>query len=114
MENFQEGDLVWFVDFLDKARHHITLSHWMLNLASRLSTVSILWNPLPGSVYANSEAYVRLTLHFQHPIQFLLTFLLLILIRLRTVALVRYIAGSSMAHRFVSNVCERLSRKISQ
>ena len=36
MQNLQEDDLVWFVDYLDKARRRITLSHWMLKLAQAL------------------------------------------------------------------------------
>ena len=68
VQNFREDDLVWFVDYLDKARHHVTPSHLRLKRVSRLSTVSILWDPLPESVCANSETYVQLTLHFQHPI----------------------------------------------
>ena len=68
MQNIQEDDLVWFVDYLDKARHQVTLSHRTLKLASRLLTVLILWVPLPESVCANSGAYAQLTLHFQHPI----------------------------------------------
>ena len=106
VQNFQEDDLVWFVDYLDKARHHLPLSHWALNLASRLSTVSTLWDPPPESVCVSSEAYVRLTLHFQHPIQFLPTFLPSIPMRSPPVASVMCIAGPSMAYRFVSNVCE--------
>ena len=106
VQNFREGDVVWFVDYLDKARHYLPLSHWALNLASRLLTVSILWVPLPESVCASSEAYARLTLHFQRPIQFIPTFLPLIPMRSPLAALLMCIAGPSMAYQFVSNVCE--------
>ena len=106
MQNFQEDDLVWFVDYLDKVRHHVTISRWTLKLAGRLSTVSILWDLLPESVCANSGAYARLTRHFQHPIRFLPTFLPLAPIRSPLVASARCIAGPLMTHRFASNVYE--------
>ena len=113
VQNFQENNLGWFVDYLDKVRHHVTLPHWTLKLASRLSTVSILRVPLLGSACANSEAYARLIQRFQHPTQFLPTFSPLIPIRSPPVPSVRYIAGPLMAHRFASNVCERLLRMLS-
>ena len=106
MQNFREGDVVWFVDYLDKARHYLPLSHWALNLASRLSTVSTLWDPPPESVCVNSEAYARLTPHFQHPVQSLFTFLPLKNLRSPPVDSLMCIADPSMAYRFVSNVCE--------
>ena len=93
MENFREDNLVWFVDYLDKARHHFTLSHWMLKLASRHSTVSTLRVLLPASVYVNLEAYALLMRRSQHPIQFYHTFLPLITIRSPPEALVRCIMG---------------------
>jgi hypothetical protein len=114
VENFQEDNLVWFVDYLDEARHHVNLSHRMLKFVSRLSTVSILQVPLPANAYVNSEAYAQLIQHSQHPIQFLLTILPLIFIRLPLVALVKCIAAPSMASQFVSNVYELLSQKILQ
>ena len=113
VENFREDDLVWFVDYLDKARQHAILSHWMLKLASRLSKVSILRVPLPESVYVNLEVYARLIRRSQHPIQFHRTFLPLIPIRSPPVASARCIMGPLMAHQFVSNVCEWLPRKTS-
>ena len=115
VQNFQKDDLVWFVDYLDKARHHLPLSHCALKLANlRLSTVSILWDLLPASAYASSEAYALLTLLFQHPIQFLPTFLPLIPMRSPPVASVMCIVGPLMAYRFVSNVCEWPPQRILQ
>ena len=114
VQNFQKDDLVWFVDYLDKARRHITLSHWTLKLASRLSIVSILRAPLPESVCVNSEAYAQHTRHSRHHIRFLPTFLPSIPIRLPLVALVRCILGPSITQRFVSNVCEWLLKMFSQ
>ena len=96
MQNFQKDDLVWFVDYLDKARHHITLSHSTLKLASRLSTVSILWVPLLASAYVNSEAYAQLTQRSQCPIRFISTFLPLALIRSPLAASVRCIVAPLM------------------
>ena len=106
VQNFQEDDLVWLVDYLDKARHHHPLSHWMLKLATRRSTVLIHRDPLPESVCVNSEAYARLTLHFQHPMPFLPTFLSSIPMPSLPVASLMCIAGPSTAYQFVSNVCE--------
>ena len=106
VQNFKEDDIVWFVDYLDKACHHHPLSHCSLELSSRLSTVSIPWDLLPESVCVNSEACVRLTLHFQHPMRFLPTFLPLIPMRSPPAVSLMCIADPSMAYRFASNVCE--------
>ena len=113
VQKIQEDDLVWFVDYLDKARHRVTLPHLTLKLASRLSTVLILRDPLPASACVNSEVYVRPIQHSQHPAQFLPTFLPLIQIHSPPVPSVRCIARHSMAHPFVSNVCEWLLRMLS-
>ena len=106
VQNFQEDDLVWFADYLDKACHCITLSRWPLKLAGRLSTDSTLRVPLLASAYANSEGYARIIRRSQHPTRFLPTFLPLIPMRSPPVASVMCIVGPSMAYRFVSNVCE--------
>ena len=106
VQNFKEDDLVWFVDYLDKACHYVPLSHSTLKLAGRLSTVSIPWVPLPASACVNSEAYARHIQHSQHPTQSLPTFLPLIPIRSHPVPSVRCTMGPSMTRRFASNVCE--------
>ena len=105
VRNFQEDDRVWFIDYLDKVRHHPPLSHRPLTLAARPSD-SILRVLLPESACSSSEEYAQIIRCSQPPIRFLPTFLPLIPMCSPPVASLMCIVGPSMAYRFVSNVCK--------
>ena len=105
VQNFQEDDRIWFVDYLDRVRHHLPLSHRPLTLAGRLSD-SILRVLLPESACSNSEEYAQIIKCSQPPMRFLPTFLPLIPMFSPMAASLMCIAGPSMAYRFVSNVCK--------
>ena len=56
--SFEKDDLVWFIDYLDEVRRNIAPLFRSPLKPRRLSVAPIFPPQLPGSVFANSEAYV--------------------------------------------------------
>jgi hypothetical protein len=69
VSNLQGNDLVWLVDYLDRVRRRVALSHSLLKLR-RLSVISILPVPPPGNACANSGAFVAPRGYSQHRTRF--------------------------------------------